>query len=105
MRSCLLAAGAWSTPASRCAFPPARTAASRRVPGSRCLASTSPDYNGTLRVRLANHTDEPYTVKVKQRIAQLVLERIAVPQVRVVDSVERLGETARGAGGFGSTGV
>lgn len=42
------------------------------------------------------------TVKVGDRIAQLVLERIATPEVEEVASLE---ETERGAGGFGSTGV
>lgn len=41
-------------------------------------------------------------VKIGDRIAQLVLERIVTPSVLVVDSLE---STDRGAGGFGSTGV
>jgi dUTP pyrophosphatase len=35
-------------------------------------------------------------------VAQLILERIATPEVVEVDS---LGDTQRGAGGYGSTGV
>ncbi len=44
----------------------------------------------------------PTTVKKGDRIAQLVLERILTPDVVVVENLE---DTARGAGGFGSTGV
>lgn len=36
------------------------------------------------------------------RIAQLVLEQIVTPEVEVVEDLD---DTARGAGGFGSTGV
>jgi dUTP pyrophosphatase len=39
---------------------------------------------------------------VGDRIAQLVLERIATPEVEEVTSLD---DTERGAGGFGSTGV
>jgi dUTP pyrophosphatase len=41
-------------------------------------------------------------VSVGDRIAQLVLERIATPEVEEVASLD---DTERGAGGFGSTGV
>jgi dUTP pyrophosphatase len=53
-------------------------------------------------VILFNHSDSDFPVKAGDRIAQLILERIAVAEVEVVDE---LTETARGAGGFGSTGV
>ena len=41
-------------------------------------------------------------VKAGDRVAQLILERIATPQIL---EVEDLDDTARGAGGYGSTGV
>lgn len=43
-----------------------------------------------------------FTVKRGDRVAQLIIERIMLP---VVEEVEDLDETSRGAGGFGSTGV
>ena len=43
-----------------------------------------------------------HAVKRGDRIAQLILERIATPEVLEVDSLE---ETQRGAGGYGSTGI
>ncbi|HEX9952111.1 MAG TPA: dUTP diphosphatase [Rubricoccaceae bacterium] len=58
-------------------------------------------YRGEVGVLLVNHGPEPFTVARGDRIAQLVVAGY-VP-VRLVPA-EALGETARGAGGFGSTG-
>lgn len=59
------------------------------------------DYRGELQVILVNLGSEPFTVERRERIAQLVI----APVTRVrVELVEALGETARGSGGFGSTG-
>lgn len=60
------------------------------------------DYRGELMVLLFNHSDADFHVKMGDRIAQLVLERIATPPVEEVQSMD---DTERGAGGFGSTGV
>ncbi|KAH3054749.1 hypothetical protein KXV27_001546 [Aspergillus fumigatus] len=60
------------------------------------------DYRGEVKVLLFNFSDVDFTVKVGDRIAQLVLERIYTPDVMVVEELE---ESVRGAGGFGSTGV
>ena len=59
-------------------------------------------YRGELRVLLLN-TDraEPFEVSVGDRIAQLVLVRL---EPAPLEEVEALEETARGLGGFGSTG-
>ncbi|KAF0685836.1 Aste57867_22311 [Aphanomyces stellatus] len=61
------------------------------------------DYRGNVGVVLFNHANEDFHVKAGDRIAQLILERI-VSQA-AVEEVEELSETARGEGGFGSTGV
>ncbi len=59
------------------------------------------DYRGELGVVLANHGAEPFVVERFMRIAQLVV----APVTRVVVLlVEELETTARGAGGYGSTG-
>lgn len=60
------------------------------------------DYRGPLGVVLFNFGDNAFEIKVGDRIAQLIIEKIATPDV--VD-VASLNETERGAGGFGSTGV
>jgi len=61
-----------------------------------------PGYRGEVRVLLLNADPvEPYRVAVGDRIAQLMLVRFDAPSVEEVDSLEG---TARGGGGFGSSG-
>jgi len=60
------------------------------------------DYRGAVGVILFNHSDEPFAYAAGDRVAQLILERIAHADVVPVDDLD---DTARGAGGFGSTGV
>ncbi len=60
------------------------------------------DYRGEVKVILANLGDEDFAVTRGMRIAQLVLAAVA----RLgVEERAAAGETARGAGGFGSTGT
>ena len=60
------------------------------------------DYRGEVMVALHNHGTEPQTVEHGERIAQLVLAPIVVADFDVVDDLD---STARGEGGFGSTGT
>jgi len=60
------------------------------------------DYRGNVGVILFNLSDQEFQIKAGDRVAQLILERIATPEVV---AVEDLDDTTRGAGGFGSTGV
>ena len=59
------------------------------------------DYRGEVRVLLINHGAEPFTVEHGERIAQLVIAPVV--QAEIVEVAE-LGDSERGAGGFGSTG-
>ncbi len=59
------------------------------------------DYRGEFMVALHNHGTEPQTVSAGERIAQLVVTPVLIPEYTEVES---LCETSRGAGGFGSTG-
>src|SRR5689334_14986950 len=82
------------------------------------------EYRGPVGVRLANLSDADFEIKVGDRIAQLIVEKVCVtmyswglgcvccgdsanmeqivmPEVVVVQKLE---ESVRGAGGFGSTG-
>lgn len=59
------------------------------------------DYRGELGVVLVNLGAEPFVIGHGDRIAQMIVA--PAPQARF-DLVERLGETVRGEGGFGSTG-
>ena len=72
--------------------------------GLTCLNSPGTidsDYRGEVGVILINHGQEPFVIKRGERIAQLVIARHE--QAAMVE-VETLDETARGVGGFGSTG-
>jgi len=60
------------------------------------------DYRGPVGVILFNHSDVDFVVKPGDRIAQMIIERIMLPDVIEVDDLD---STVRGAGGFGSTGV
>jgi dUTP pyrophosphatase len=62
------------------------------------------DYRGAVGVILFNHSDVDFVIKTGDRIAQLILERIAIAEVEDVGDAA-LDETLRGAGGYGSTGV
>jgi dUTP pyrophosphatase len=59
------------------------------------------DYRGEIKVILANLGEDPFTVERGMRIAQMVV----APVTRIAwDEVDALPDSARGAGGFGSTG-
>ena len=59
------------------------------------------DYTGEIRVGLVNLSDTAYTIQPDERIAQLVVMPVCLPDIL---EVEELDQTDRGAGGFGSTG-
>ena len=59
------------------------------------------DYRGEVQVVLINHGAEPFTISTGDRIAQLVIAAVARAELAEVDDLD---STARGAGGFGSTG-
>ncbi len=59
------------------------------------------DYRGELGVILVNHGQQAFKVEPLMRCAQLVIAKVERAEIQVVDE---LGETGRGAGGFGSTG-
>lgn len=59
------------------------------------------DYRGELQVLLVNLGGAPVAIARGMRIAQLVIATVARAQLREVESLD---ETARGSGGFGSTG-
>lgn len=59
------------------------------------------DYRGEVKVILANLGNEPFVIERGERIAQLVPAKV---QHAAFAEVDELDETARGSGGFGSTG-
>ncbi|MEO7053855.1 MAG: dUTP diphosphatase [Rhizomicrobium sp.] len=60
------------------------------------------DYRGEIKAILINHGDVPFTITRGAKIAQMVIARHE--QAQIVES-ESLTDSARGAGGFGSTGM
>lgn len=60
------------------------------------------DYRGEVKVLLVNLGDEDFLIERGMRIAQMVIAPVTQVFVREASDA---GETARGAGGFGSTGV
>ena len=59
------------------------------------------DYRGEVCVGVIKQTEEAYTIQPFERIAQMVIKPVELPEII---EVEELDETDRGAGGFGSTG-
>ncbi len=60
------------------------------------------DYQGELMVSVWNRSDTPFTVEPLERIAQMVIVPVVQAQFRVVDAFTA--DSARAAGGYGSTG-
>ncbi|WP_316194648.1 dUTP diphosphatase [Bradyrhizobium sp. SZCCHNRI3052] len=59
------------------------------------------DYRGEICVLLINHGKEPFTIRRGERIAQMVIAAVARAELSLATT---LTTTARGSGGFGSTG-
>ncbi len=66
-----------------------------------CVGVIDSDYRGEVCVGLLNATQSAFTIQPDERIAQMVIAPVILPEIEVVDE---LGDTCRGAGGFGSTG-
>ena len=60
------------------------------------------DYRGEIGVIMINHGECPFSINPGDRIAQMLISPVTHAELQVVDTLE---ETARGAGGFGHTGV
>lgn len=60
------------------------------------------DYRGEVKLLAVNLGEEPYTIHHGDRIAQMVIAPVCRAEISEVENLE---DTARGEGGFGSTGV
>lgn len=72
--------------------------------GVTCLNSPGTidsDYRGEVKVILINHGREPFVIRRGERIAQMIIAPVVQAAFELADSLD---DTARGAGGFGSTG-
>lgn len=68
---------------------------------SNCVGVIDSDYRGEVKVGLINLSEQDYTVTSGDRIAQLVIAPVIMPEVVESDTLD---ETERADGGFGSTG-
>lgn len=69
-----------------------------------CGGTIDEGYVGSIRVKLYNLGWIPYRVKAGHKIAQLVIMDCHKPTLEAVSNIEDLGQTERGANGFGSSG-
>lgn len=67
-----------------------------------CVGTIDADYRGEICVPLVNLSDVEFVIRRGDRIAQMVIAPVILPEIKVVDA---LVESVRGAGGFGSTGI
>jgi len=70
------------------------------VSPANCVGVIDSDYRGEIQVPLMNHGKEPFVIRRGDRIAQLLFAPVFLPELLECESLD---ETARGAGGFGST--
>ena len=83
-------------------FPRSGIATKRGLRPANCVGVCDSDYRGEYIVALHNDTDKMQYVEPQERIAQMIL----LPFVEMsFNEVNELSDTARGAGGFGSSGV
>lgn len=82
-------------------FPRSSVSSKFGVSLANCVGVIDSDYRGEIKVPLINHSDAPYTVKNGDRIAQMVILPVILPEFC---ETPELGTTDRGEGGFGSTG-
>ena len=66
-----------------------------------CVGVIDSDYRGENIVGLKNTSNTPFTVNDGDRIAQMIIAKCDLPEIVLYENLE---ETARGDGGFGSTG-
>ena len=76
------------------------TATKKGLAPANCVGVVDSDYRGQIFVALHNHSREDRVIEPGERIAQLVITPVYLPDIEIRDS---LPETERGAGGFGST--
>jgi dUTP pyrophosphatase len=77
-------------------------AAKRGVTVLNSPGTVDSDYRGEIIVLLVNLSDAPVTIEPLERIAQIVFAPVGRGELRIVTELD---QTARGAGGYGSTGA
>ena len=71
------------------------------VAPANCVGVIDSDYRGEIMVGLQNSGESDFTIQPGDRIAQLMVTPVVQAKIQMVDELD---DTARGTGGFGSTG-
>ena len=67
-----------------------------------CVGVCDSDYRGEICVGVINQISEAYEIQPFERVAQMIIKPVELPELTEVSDLD---ETSRGAGGFGSTGT
>ncbi|MFO0718967.1 MAG: dUTP diphosphatase [Candidatus Paceibacterota bacterium] len=67
--------------------------------------TVDPDYRGEAGVLVYNRNETSFDLEHNMRIAQILFQWAIIPEITEVATFEDLGQTRRGTGGFGSTGL
>ncbi len=79
-------------------------AAKHRIQLGNAPGTIDSDYRGEAGLIVVNDGEDDFIIDHHMRIGQMLFQPVIIPKLRQVGSLDQLGETARGAGGFGSTG-
>ena len=63
------------------------------------------DYRGNIGIILFNHSEVNYTVKIGDRVAQIIFQKIKHPKFEEAQNFDDMNKTKRGDAGFGSSGL
>ncbi len=83
-------------------YPRSGLAAKSGISLANAVGVVDSDYRGEIKVALYNHGTQPFWVEHGMRIAQLVVTPVIFAEITETDELD---ETARGCGGFGSSGL
>mgnify|MGYP003435093516 CR=1 FL=1 len=83
-------------------YPRSGLASKRGLAPANKVGVIDSDYRGEICAGVIKQTDPEYTIEPFERIAQMVIQPVELPEIVEVDNLD---ETDRGAGGFGSTGT
>ena len=82
-------------------YPRSGLASKHGISLANCVGVVDSDYRGEIKIPLINNSHESFTVTNGMRIAQMIMTPVIIPRIETAD---KLDETQRSSGGFGSTG-
>ena len=79
--------------------------AARGITVANSPGTVDPDYRGEAGALIENNSSNDFVISHNMRVVQIIFSLALIPSLNEVDSHDKLGNTNRGAGGFGSTGT